>query len=170
MLVSFYSKYCPRKSSTCITSGLAGNADSQAPPPGLWDQNLHLSKLSGWLVSTVMFQNHQVSKPVSASWKGNTVAFQPFIKHPPYARETKEGNLQPPSSRSFQQDTKKSSHLEAGFLMVNDRLSQLERHLQKEQYFLERTPDSWKHREENSPVIVTSEKRQGLCFGDSWVI
>lgn len=154
MLVSFYSKYCPWKSSTCIISGLAGNADSQAPPPELWDQNLHLSKLSRWLVGTVMFQNHQVSKPVSASWKGNTVAFQPFIKHPPYARQTKEGNLQSLSLRSFQQDTRKSSHLVAGFLMVNDRTSQLERHLQKEQYFLERIPDSCSYTKNTERILL----------------
>ena len=68
--------------------------------PELWDQNLHLSKLSRWLVGIVMFQNHQVSKPVSASWKGNTIAFQPFIKHPLYARRIKVGNLRSLSLRS----------------------------------------------------------------------
>ena len=68
--------------------------------PELWDQNLHLSKLSRWLVGIVMFQNHQVSKPVSASWKGNTIAFQPFIKHPLYARQIKVGNLRSLSLRS----------------------------------------------------------------------
>ena len=68
--------------------------------PELWDQNLHLSKLSRWLVGIVMFQNHQVSKPVSASWKGNTIAFQPFIKHPLHARQIKVGNLRSLSLRS----------------------------------------------------------------------
>ena len=68
--------------------------------PELWNQNLHLSKLSRWLVGIVMFQNHQVSKPISASWKGNTMAFQPFIKHPLYARQTKVGNLRSLSLRS----------------------------------------------------------------------